>query len=269
MDRLPILDLGPQYRSLKPEILGAVERVLESGAFIMGPDVGAFEHEVADYLGVKHAIGLNSGTDALVLAMRALEIGPGDEVITTSFTFFATAEAISRVGATPIFVDVNESTFTLDPSSVSGAISSRTKAIVPVHLFGRPADMAELIEIANAAGIPIVEDCAQSFGARFLGNEVRGATRSDGIVKREPAAGKQCGTMGVIGAYSFFPSKNLGAYGDGGLVVTDDDSIAEKLRLLHAHGARKKFVNELVGYNSRLDSLQAAVLAGAIRRALA
>jgi dTDP-4-amino-4,6-dideoxygalactose transaminase len=237
---IPVLDLGPQYESLKAELREAIERVLESGQFIMGPEVEALEEEVAGYLGVKHAVGVNSGTDALFISLRALGIGPGDEVITTPFTFFATAEAISHVGATPVFVDVQEHTFNINSSLIEEKITAQTKAILPVHLFGRPAEMDRIMALAEKYGLKVIEDCAQSFGARY-GDE-------------------HTGTIGDVGAYSFFPSKNLGAYGDGGLIATDDDTLAETARMLRAHGAKKKYHNEMVGYNSRLDSLQAAIL---------
>jgi dTDP-4-amino-4,6-dideoxygalactose transaminase len=237
---IPILDLKPQYNSIKAEIHEAIDRVLESGAFIMGPDVKLFEQEVAEYLGVKHAIGVNSGTDALVIGLRSLGIGAGDEVITTPFSFFATAESISNVGAKPVFVDIDANTFNIDVSQIESQITPRTKAMMPVHLYGRPANMGEIRSIATKYQLKIVEDCAQSFGAKY--------------------EGKQTGSIGDVGAFSFFPSKNLGAYGDGGLVTTNDDRVAELARMLRAHGAQKKYHNEIIGYNSRLDTLQAAIL---------
>jgi dTDP-4-amino-4,6-dideoxygalactose transaminase len=237
---IPILDLKPQYNSIKAEIHAAIDRVLESGAFIMGPDVKLFEQEVAEYLGVKHAIGVNSGTDALVIGLRALGIGAGDEVITTPFSFFATAESISNVGAKPIFVDIDPNTFIIDVSQIESKITPRTKAIMPVHLYGRPANMGAISLIATKYNLKMIEDCAQSFGARYKG--------------------KCTGSIGDVGAFSFFPSKNLGAYGDGGLVTTNDDRVAELARMLRAHGAQKKYHNEIIGYNSRLDTLQAAIL---------
>lgn len=243
---VPILDLTPEIEMLWDEFNGAFQDVLRSGQFIMGPAVRAFESAVADYLGSKHAIGVNSGTDALVIALRALGIGPGDEVITTPFSFFATAESISNVGATPIFADIDEETFNLSPADVEAKITPRTKAIMPVHLFGDSADMGALMEIAREHGLRVVEDCAQSFGARYHG---------DGA-----ADGAFTGTIGDAGAYSFFPSKNLGAFGDGGLIVTDDDDVADAASMLRKHGARKKYHNETLGYNSRLDALQAALL---------
>jgi dTDP-4-amino-4,6-dideoxygalactose transaminase len=257
--KIPILDLKPQYDSIKAEIHAAIDRVLESGAFIMGPDVKQFEQEVAAYLGVKHAIGVNSGTDALVIGLRALGIGEGDEVITTPFSFFATAESISNVGARPVFVDIDPLTFNLDPKQIEAAITSRTKAIMPVHLYGHPAAMAKILEIAETHNLKVVEDCAQAFGARYYGDCV-GCEQSCHAEIFDRIRGKAVGTIGHVGAYSFFPSKNLGAYGDGGLIATDDDAVAEKARILRAHGALKKYHNEVLGYNSRLDTIQAAVL---------
>lgn len=238
--QIPILDLQPQIEAHRDEFTEAFQRVLRSGHFIMGPEVTTFERESAAYLGTKHAIGLNSGTDALYIALRALGIGPGDEVITTPFTFFATAEAISHVGATPVFVDVEEGSFNLDPDLVEAVITPHTKAIIPVHLFGRPCDMDRLLVIAEKHGLKIVEDCAQSFGAMWKG--------------------KMTGTMGAFGCFSFFPTKNLNAFGDGGMIITDDDELAATARMLRVHGSRKKYYNEAVGYNSRLDELQAAIL---------
>ena len=238
--QIPILDLQPQIQAHWDDFNAAFQRVMRSGHFIMGPEVKAFEAECAAYLGVKHAIGLNSGTDALYIALRALGIGPGDEVITTPFTFFATAEAISHVGATPVFVDIEEGSFNLDPDLIEPAITSRTKAIIPVHLFGRPCDMDRIQAIADKHGLKLVEDCAQSFGATWKG--------------------RKTGSMGTFGCYSFFPTKNLNAFGDGGLLSTDDDALADTARMLRVHGSRKKYFNETVGYNSRLDELQAAML---------
>jgi dTDP-4-amino-4,6-dideoxygalactose transaminase len=257
--KIPILDLSPQYQSLKPEIYAAIDRVLESGQFIMGPDVKQFEQEVATYLGVKHAIAVNSGTDALVIGLRAMGIGSGDEVITTPFSFFATAESISSVGATPIFVDIDPKTFNIDPAKIKDKITSRTKAIMPVHLYGNPAAMTQIMGIAQAHGLKVIEDCAQSFGARYAGT-CSGCDGACSETLRSTITGKMTGTIGDVGAYSFFPSKNLGAYGDGGLIATNDDAIADLARMLRVHGAKKKYHNEIIGYNSRLDTLQAAIL---------
>lgn len=247
--RVPILDLNPQHSVLHQEFLAAFERVMTQGAFIMGPDVKAFEAEAAAYLGTKHAIGVNSGTDALVIALKAAGVGEGDEVITTPFTFFATAESISNVGAKPVFVDVELGSMNLDPGALAAALSPRTKAIMPVHIFGRPADMDAVMTFAEAHALKVIEDCAQSFGATY-----------DAGAGGKPWSGKQTGTMGLAGAYSFFPSKNLGGFGDGGLLATDDDEVARVARMLRAHGAEKKYHNEILGYNSRLDTLQAALL---------
>ena len=247
--KIPILDLKPQYESIKEEIQTAISHVLESGQFIMGPEVKEFEQEVAQYLGVKHAIGVNSGTDALVIGLKALGITEGDEVITTPFSFFATAESISNVGAKPVFVDIDPISFNINPKAIKAKITSRTKAIMPVHLYGCPASMAQIINIAQAHELKVIEDCAQSFGARYYGDNTSTAIN-----------GKHTGTIGDVGAYSFFPSKNLGAYGDGGLIVTDNDQVAELARALRVHGAKKKYHNEMLGYNSRLDALQAAIL---------
>lgn len=248
---IPILDLDPEIDARWDELTEAFHRVLRSGQFINGPEVAAFEQEVAGYLGTAHAIGVNSGTDALVIALRALGIGPGDEVITTPFSFFATAESISAVGATPVFADVDERTFNIDPDRIEALVTERTKALLPVHLYGGPAEMGRIMEIAERHGLEVVEDCAQSFGARYPGT-----AGGDGAANEGPFTG----TIGAAGAYSFFPSKNLGAFGDAGLIATDDDAVAEHARKLRAHGATKKYHNEEVGYNSRLDAMQAAFL---------
>ncbi|MEX0780275.1 MAG: DegT/DnrJ/EryC1/StrS family aminotransferase [Balneolales bacterium] len=237
---IPILNLNPEIQQLRPEIDKAIARVIDSTEFIMGPEVIAFEKEAADYLGVKYALGVNSGTDALVIALRAAGINPGDEVITTPFSFFATAESIGMAGAKPVFVDVEESTYNIDPALIEQAITPHTKAIMPVHLYGRPCEMDAIIDIADRYNLKIIEDCAQSIGARYKGT--------------------QTGTIGQVGAYSFFPSKNLGAFGDGGLIATNDDETACQANKLRKHGAAKKYHNEILGYNSRLDSIQAAIL---------
>lgn len=238
--RIPMLDLRPEVEELWEELQEAIQGVLRSGRFILGPNVAAFEEEVARYLGVKHAIGVNSGTDALIIALRACGIGPGDEVITTPYTFFATAEAIVHAGAKPVFVDVDERTYNIDPNLIEPAITERTRAILPVHLFGHPADMDPILAIARRYNLRVIEDAAQAFGAEYKGRKV--------------------GSLGDAAAFSFFPSKNLGAYGDGGLVTTNSDEVAELARMLRAHGAKAKYHNEMIGYNSRLDELQAGVL---------
>ncbi len=238
--KIPILDLTPEIEALWDELMAAIQGVLKSGQFIMGPNVKAFEQEVADYLRVKYAIGVNSGTDALVIALRAAGIGPGDEVITTPFTFFATAEAISQVGATPVFVDIDPETFNIDPELIEPAITSRSRAILPVHLYGQAADMEPILALAERYNLKVIEDVAQAFGGEYKGRKL--------------------GTIGDVGCFSFFPSKNLGACGDGGLIATNDNEIGEMARMLRAHGAKKKYYNEMIGYNSRLDEIQAAIL---------
>ncbi|GGA33449.1 DegT/DnrJ/EryC1/StrS family aminotransferase [Paenibacillus physcomitrellae] len=239
-ERIPVLDLNREVRELKPRILQAVEDILDKGVFIMGEQVKRLEQECAAELDAAYAVALNSGTDALMIALLAAGIGPGDEVITTPFTFFATAEAISRVGAEPVFVDVDRDTFNLDLTQLEQAVTPRTKAVIPVHLFGQTADMKGLMAIADARGLIVIEDAAQAFGAEHLG--------------------RKAGTIGHMGCFSFFPSKNLGAYGDGGLLVTNDADLAEKARMLRAHGSRIKYYNEMIGLNSRLDEMQAAIL---------
>lgn len=237
---IPLLDLTPEIDALRDELHAAVDRVISSGQFILGPEVEAFEQEFADYIGVQHAIGVNSGTDALVIGLRALGIGPGDEVITTPFTFVATAEAIAVAGAAPVFADINPDTFNIDPSAVEAAITPRTKAIIPVHLFGQSADMQALQAIADAHNLKIFEDVAQAVGGTYNG--------------------QMLGSIGHAGGFSFFPSKNLGAFGDAGLITTNDDDVAAQARMLRAHGSKRKYYNELHGYNSRLDAIQAAML---------
>jgi dTDP-4-amino-4,6-dideoxygalactose transaminase len=236
----PFLDLRAQHTSIRGEILEAVTTVLDSQRFILGPQVDAFEQEVSLVTGCVNSIGCASGSDALAMALMALEVGRGDEVITTPFTFVASAGAIARAGATPVFVDIDPHTFNIDPAAIEKAITLRTKAIMPVHLFGLASDMNKIQDVASARRIPIIEDAAQAIGARYEGRAV--------------------GSMGLIGCFSFFPSKNLGAAGDGGMVTTNDARLADKLRLLRVHGARKKYEYETLGMNSRLDALQAAIL---------
>jgi dTDP-4-amino-4,6-dideoxygalactose transaminase len=237
---VPLLDLNAQNRPLETELKAAFERVLHSGQFIMGPDVSALESDLAQMLGVKHTIGVSSGTDALVLALMALDIGPGDEVLCPSFTFFATAGSIARVGATPVFVDSDPLTFNIDPANARAKISDRTRAIMPVHLYGQSADMEGVLSLAREHNLAIIEDAAQALGATYDGRRV--------------------GSIGTFGCYSFFPTKNLGALGDAGLLVSNDDALAEKARLLRVHGAHPKYYHKLIGGNFRLDSLQAAFL---------
>ena len=256
--KIPILDLKPQYQAIKEEIQTAINQVLESGQFILGPTVKAFESDIARYLGVKHAVGLNSGTDGLVIGLRAAGIGPGDEVITTPFSFFATAESISMVGAKPVFVDIQADTFNIDPTLIEAAITPKTKAIMPVHLYGNPAAMGQIVQIADKHNLRVIEDCAQAFGAVYKGT-CSGCDRCEQPT-RDQLGGKHVGTIGDIGAFSFFPTKNLGAYGDGGLITTNDDTLADMARMLRVHGAKERYKNEMLGYNSRLDAIQAAIL---------
>ncbi|MEY2983837.1 MAG: pleiotropic regulatory protein [Cyanobacteriota bacterium] len=256
---IPILDLKPQYQQIRAEIQQAVNAVLESGQFILGQTVKDFETAIAAFLGVNYAIGVNSGTDALMIGLRAMGVGPGDEVITTPFSFFATAESISNVGAKPVFVDVTLESFNLDPTKIRALITPRTKAIMPVHLFGHPAAMAEIQTIANEYGLKIIEDCAQAIGAQYTG-DCLGCDQACSSEIRQQLQGQYTGAMGTVGAFSFFPTKNLGAYGDGGLITTNDPAIAEQARCLRVHGSKLRYQNEVLGYNSRLDALQAAVL---------
>jgi dTDP-4-amino-4,6-dideoxygalactose transaminase len=238
---IPLLDIAAQHAPIRAGLLGALERVLDAQAFILGPDVAAFEQEMAKYLGVKHAIGCANGSDALVIALQALGIGRGDEVITSAFSFFATAGSIARLGATPVFVDIDPETFNIDVREAAKMISSRTKAIMPVHLFGQMTPMGPVIELAKQHGLRVVEDAAQAVGAK-----------ENGAV---------AGTLGDFGCLSFFPSKNLGCLGDGGMVLTQDDALADKARMLRVHGSSKgRYNHELIGLNSRLDTLQAAAL---------
>ncbi|WP_333839913.1 DegT/DnrJ/EryC1/StrS family aminotransferase [Pelomicrobium sp.] len=243
---IPMVDLKAEYRELGAEIEQAVGAVLASGHFILGPQVQALEREVAAYLGVKHAVAVASGTDALHLALRAAGVQPGDEVITSAFTFIATAEAISYLGARPVFVDIHPGTFNLDPEGVEAAVTERTRAILPVHLYGQAADMGPILAVARRWGLKVIEDCAQSFGADYQG--------------------RKTGALGDAGCFSFYPSKNLGAYGDGGMVVTDDEALAERVRVLRDHGSRVRYHHSVVGYNSRLDELQAAILRVKLQR---
>lgn len=251
---IPILNLKPQYQAIKDEIQTAVNQVLESGQFILGPTVKNFETEVANYLGVKHAIGVNSGTDALVIGLRAMGILPGDEVITSPFSFFATAESISMVGAKPVFIDILPDTFNLAPALIQAAITPKTKAIAPVHLYGNPAAMAQIMQIADDHNLKVIEDCAQAFGAIYNDEGLDSEASSPSLT------GRYVGTLGEVGAFSFFPTKNLGAYGDGGLITTNDDDIADMARMLRVHGAKERYKNLMLGYNSRLDAMQAAIL---------
>ena len=239
--RVPLLDLRSQYAQTMADVAAAIGRVVASQQFVLGAEVAAFEHEIADWIGGGSALGVSSGTDALLLALMAYGIGPGDEVVTTAFSFFATAGVIARLGARPVFADVRPDTLNLDPVDAAAKVTAATRAIVPVHLYGRCADMAALLEIGREHGIPIIEDAAQAIGAK-------------------DAAGRDAGRIGEIGCFSFFPTKNLGAYGDAGLVTTGDPDLAASLRILRVHGAEPKYVHRVIGGNFRIDALQAAVL---------
>ncbi len=238
--KVPLLDLTGQYASIKAEIDAAIARVVASQRFVLGPVVEACEEAVAAYVGSAHGVGVSSGTDALLVALMAEDIGPGDEVVTTPFSFFATAGAIARVGATPVFVDIDPATFNIDPALIEDRITTRTRAILPVHLFGQMADMAPIMEIARRHGLVVIEDAAQAIGAR--------------------RDGQTAGSAGHYGCFSFFPTKNLGGYGDGGIVVTDDPARADKLLALRVHGETTRYHHRFVGGNFRLDALQAAVI---------
>lgn len=237
---IALFDLRSQYRQLETEIDKAILEVLSDGEYILGPRVQMLEEQVASYCGVKYGIGVANGTDALFLSLLACGIDTGDEVITTPYTFFATAGAISRAGATPVFVDIDPHTYNIDPEKIEAKISCRTKAIIPVHIYGQMADMDAILNIARKNNLVVIEDACQA-----MGSENRG---------------RKAGSLGITGCFSFFPTKNLGCYGDGGMVVTGDEKIAAKIRSLRAHGSNKKFIHEMVGCNSRLDEIQAAVL---------
>jgi dTDP-4-amino-4,6-dideoxygalactose transaminase len=243
---IPMVDLKIQYQQLKEEIDKGVLETLDKTQFILGPNVTAFEEEAAAYLGVPYAVAVASGTDALHLALAAAGIGPGDEVITSPFTFIATAEAIRYVGAKPVFVDIEPGSFNIDPKLIEGAITPATKAVIPVHLFGQPADMPAIEAICKKHGLLLIEDCAQSFGAAING--------------------KMTGAIGLAGCFSFFPSKNLGCYGDGGMVTTASADIAEKLKMLRNHGSKVRYYHSIIGYNSRLDEIQAVILRVKLKR---
>ncbi|MSO23445.1 MAG: DegT/DnrJ/EryC1/StrS family aminotransferase [Acidobacteria bacterium] len=244
--QIKMVDLHRQYLSIKAEIDEAIQSVLTGTDFIMGAAVREFEADLATYLGAKHAVGCASGTDALQVAMMSLGIGGSDEVITSPFTFVATAETIALLGAIPVYVDIDAKTYNLDVQQIAARITSKTKAIIPVHLYGQPADLAPLLTLAGERGLKVIEDAAQAIGARYRGRSV--------------------GTVGDIGCFSFFPSKNLGAYGDGGAMVTNDAALAERCQMVTVHGSKKRYQHELLGVNSRLDTLQAAVLKVKLRR---
>jgi dTDP-4-amino-4,6-dideoxygalactose transaminase len=238
--QVPAMDLHAQHRALRAELLQAAAEVIDSGAFILGPKVEAVEREVAALVQVKHAVAVASGTDALILAIRALGIGPGDEVITSAYSFFASAGAIALTGAKPVFVDIEPATWNLDPERIEAAITPRTRAILPIHLFGQCAAMTPILALAKQHRLAVIEDAAQALGAQDVG--------------------RQAGSMGDFGCFSFYPTKNLGGLGDGGIVTTQDDRLADQVRLLRVHGSRPKYVSRILGVNSRLDALQAAFL---------
>lgn len=237
---IPLLDLKAQFQPLRQELLSAIETVCDEQGFVLGSRLVAFEEAMAKYIGARYAIGCASGSDALLLSLMAMGVRQGDEVITVPFTFFATAGAISRLGAKPVFVDIQRDTFNLDPTQLEGAITTQTKAIIPVHLFGQCADMKAIREIARAKRIPVIEDACQAIGAE--------------------QGGKQAGVLGETGCFSFFPSKNLGGFGDGGLVTTNDQTLADALSMLRVHGSRVRYLHDTIGINSRLDTLQAVIL---------
>jgi dTDP-4-amino-4,6-dideoxygalactose transaminase len=249
MMKVPSVDLRAQYSRLREEMQKAIHEVLESQSFILGPKVEALEKEIARYCHTSYAVGVASGTDALLLGLRAVGIERGDEVITSPFTFFATAGAIYNAGGVPVFVDIDPGTFNLDPGQIEAKMTPRTKALIPVHLFGQPADMVQILEITRRRGVRVLEDAAQSIGAEYC---LQGRW-------------EKAGSMGDLGCISFFPSKNLGGLGDGGMVVTNDDHLRDQVMLLRTHGGRSKYVHEIVGYNSRLDALQAAALGVKLR----
>lgn len=238
--KVPLLDLKAQYRPIRTEILSALESVCDDQAFILGARVADLEKDIQGYVGAGHAVGVASGSDAILLALMACGVGPGDEVVTVPYTFFATAGAISRLGARPVFVDIKQDTFNLDPAFLEAAVTAKTKAVMPVHLYGQCAEMEPILRTAATRKLPVIEDAAQAIGAAWRG--------------------RHAGTLGQIGCFSFFPSKNLGGFGDGGMVVTNDQAVADRVRMLRVHGSRVKYVHEAIGMNSRLDAIQAAVL---------
>ena len=238
--RIPLLDLQAQYLTIKEEINEAIQNVLDSSVYILGPQMKTLEKEIAAFCGTKEAVAVANGTDALVLTLKAFGIGPGDEVITTPFTFFASAETIAQVGATPVFVDIDPVTLNMDLTQLEGKITPKTKAIIPVHIFGQMVDVEKIMEIASRHDLKVIEDAAQAIGAEYRG--------------------KKAGSIGHASTFSFFPTKNLGAYGDAGMIVTNDEDLAAQLRMLRFHGCKIKYYHDEIGYNSRLDELQAAIL---------
>ncbi|MBX3308637.1 MAG: DegT/DnrJ/EryC1/StrS family aminotransferase, partial [Nitrospira sp.] len=238
---VPLLDLKAHHEPLHQEIMAAIEQTFRSQTFILGPEVGKLEEQIAAYCQAKYGIGVTSGTDALLIALMALGVGPGDEVITTPYSFFATAGAVVRLGAKPVLVDIDPRTFNLDPGKIEKAITQRTKALIPVHLYGQSADMGPILDLAHRRQLAVIEDAAQAIGTEYTD-------------------GRRVGSIGTIGCFSFFPSKNLGCLGDGGMVVTNDPDQAERIRVLRVHGSKPKYYHKLIGGNFRLDTIQAAVL---------
>lgn len=243
---IPMVDLSRQYQMLKKEIDRAIQEVLDNTQFILGPNVVSLEEDIATYNGLSHAVGIANGTDALLIALRACGIGDGDEVITTPFTFIATAEVIAELNAVPVFVDIVPETFNIDPRKIEERITDKTRAVIPVHLFGQPADMDRIIDIAQRHNLKVIEDCAQAFGAEYKGRKV--------------------GTFGDCGCFSFFPSKNLACYDDGGMIITGDERIADVIRMLRNHGSSVRYYHDMLGYNSRLDEIQAAIVRVKLKR---
>ena len=239
-EKIPLVDLKAQYRTIRPEVDAAIQKVLDDAAFIMGPDVEKFESEFASFCKANVSIGVSSGTAALMLALHAVGVGVGDEVVTSSHTFTATAEAISALGAKPIFVDIDPHTYNMDPNRLADSITSETRAILPVHIYGQPADMKQINDVAATHKLPVIEDAAQAHGATLNGRTV--------------------GTLGDMACFSFYPGKNLGAYGDAGALTTNNEALSEKVRLLRNHGRRSKYLHDIIGYGERLDTLQAAIL---------
>jgi dTDP-4-amino-4,6-dideoxygalactose transaminase len=239
-EKIPLLDLQAQFRVVEKDVRSAIDRVLSSQRFILGPEVEGLEQEVSAYVGCRFGIGVSSGSDALLIALMALGVGPGDEVVTSPYTFFATGGAIARVGAKPVYVDIEPRSFNVDPKKAESALTKKTKAVIPVHLFGQGSDMAPILEMAKSRGLAVIEDAAQAIGAEYQG--------------------KRLGSMGVVGCLSFFPSKNLGAMGDAGMVTTNDAELAEKLRIFRSHGSKPKYFHKWIGGNFRIDAIQAAIL---------
>ena len=238
---VPLLDLKAQHEPLHKEVMAAIEQTFRSQAFILGPEVSKLEERVASYCQTSHGIGVSSGTDALLIALMAIGVGPGDEVITTPYSFFATAGAVARLGAKPVLVDIDPKTYNIDPAKIGNAITTHTKAIIPVHLYGQCADMGPILDLAQRHNLKVIEDAAQAIGSEYRD-------------------GRRAGSMGTVGCLSFFPSKNLGCLGDGGMVVTNDNDLAERIKVLRVHGGKPKYYHKMIGGNFRLDTIQAAVL---------